>query len=159
MIVGIDPGATGGVAAIDKSGRFVGGIRMPVVKVTPKRKVVRTAAFAAMIATARHHRQDEIIDLIVIEQVNSMPGQGVASSFTFGQMAGAVEAWAVGTGRPVEWVTPAVWKKAMNLGKSKQESLDKARVSFGDDPLWGVKANDGIAEAALIALYWQRQRS
>ena len=36
----------------------------------------------------------------------------------------------------------------------KKESLDLARLKFGDSNLWNVKSNDGIAEAALLTLYW-----
>ena len=35
-----------------------------------------------------------------------------------------------------------------------KESLDLARLKFGDSDLWNVKSNDGIAEAALLTLYW-----
>jgi hypothetical protein len=58
----------------------------------------------------------------------------------------------------VNWVTPQKWKKHFSLSSDKAASLDRARLEFGASSLWTVKANDGIAEAALIALYWHRSR-
>ena len=49
---------------------------------------------------------------------------------------------------------PAIWKKSMGLGPSKKESLDLARLKFGESDLWNIKSNDGIAEAALLTLFW-----
>ena len=42
----------------------------------------------------------------------------------------------------------------MGLGASKKESLDLARLKFGESELWSIKSNDGIAEAALLTLFW-----
>lgn len=156
MIIGIDPGITGGVAMLSDDGEFLGGIRMPVLKATAKRKVVDLSALDSWVSYVRPGGMAGVLKMTVVEQVNSMKGQGVASTFTFGLATGAVEAWAVSVPGGTYWVTPAVWKKAMGLDKDKQASLDKARLSFGAHPLWEVKANDGVAEAALIALYWQR---
>ena len=56
--------------------------------------------------------------------------------------------------RETEWVTPQVWKKYWGLGRDKRDSLDLARTKFGAGPDWGVLANDGIAEAALMASWY-----
>ena len=45
----------------------------------------------------------------------------------------------------------------MGLSSDKQASMDACKLHFEENRLWDVKANDGIAEAALIALWWQRQ--
>jgi len=154
MIIGIDPGKSGGVAVLDGAGRFVNGLRMPTIR-HGKRELVDVSAIAHFVwmhVPAPRGTQHPV----VIEQVGAMPGQGVTSMFNYGRHTGAVEGWATGTGRPVHWVTPAVWKKHFNLSKDKRASLDRARLEFGANPLWDVLANDGIAEAALIALWWQR---
>ena len=52
------------------------------------------------------------------------------------------------------YVSPSVWKKAFGLSSSKQASLDLAKLKFGNDKIWDIKSNDGIAEAALISLFW-----
>tara|TARA_R110000772_G_scaffold67964_2_gene150550 strand:- start:432 stop:884 length:453 start_codon:yes stop_codon:yes gene_type:complete len=144
MIIGIDPGISGGVSAVDRDGRFLTGIRMPVLRHRGKALVdARTLdRFLNRLGPER----------IVIEQVHAMPRQGVTSSFTFGRMTGGAEAIAQ-LHAPVDWVTPNAWKKAMGLSSVKQESFDLAKLRFGRHNLWEVKANEGIVEAALIALY------
>ena len=42
----------------------------------------------------------------------------------------------------------------MKLSSDKQQSLDMARIKFGENEMWNVKANDGIAEAALLCLLY-----
>ena len=147
-VLAADPGATGGVALIE-DGAFVRGLRMPVLK-HGKRKLVDTLRLSDWLGP-------DVPDHFVIEQVGAMPSQGSVSGFNFGRATGAIEAWAIGHGKPVHWVTPAVWKKALNLSKDKRASMDAARLRFGDDPLWQVLANDGIAEAALLGAYWMEK--
>lgn len=155
MIVGIDPGKSGGVAILDDTGAFVGGIRTPLLQ-HGKRDLVDIRWIGSWVdnlmprSGASH---------VVLEQVNAMPGQGVTSMFNFGRHTGAVEAYALSLGVPVTWVTPQKWKGYFNLSKDKMASLDRARLEFGDNALWRIKANDGIAEAALIALWSLRNRS
>ena len=54
----------------------------------------------------------------------------------------------------VDYVAPAVWKKTLGLGSTKKDSLDLARLKFGNLDYWRLKSNDGIAEAALLTLFW-----
>ena len=151
-LIGIDPGASGGVAIV-RDGMFRGGIRMPTMK-----QKTRTIVDAFQLGQWLDD-QTEDWTAFVIEQVSAMPRQGVASSFNFGRAAGAVEAWALSYGLPVHWHTPAKWKPAMGLSKDKGASMDLAAQLYGRNPLWEVKANDGIAEAALLATYHHQKFS
>lgn len=146
MIIGIDPGKSGGVALIDEDRKIIDCLRMPTVR-HGKRDLVDVMRLNKRFGMHK-------VDAVVIEQVSAMPGQGVTSMFNFGRHVGAVEGWALSIGCPVHWVTPAVWKKTFGLSRDKRASLDRARLEFGDHKLWDVLANDGIAEAALIALWW-----
>ena len=94
------------------------------------------------------------IDVSIIEKVHAMPRQGVTSSFQFGRNFGGIETLSYIFSKRVDYVAPAIWKKSLGLGPSKKESLDLARLKFGVSDLWNVKSNDGIAEAALLTLYW-----
>lgn len=158
MIVGIDPGKSGGLAAIDGDGGLIDGIRMPLLQ-HGKRDLVDVFRIWDWADDTHDGVRPEAFDRIVLEQVNAMPGQGVTSMFNFGRHTGSVEAYALSTGKPVVWVTPQKWKGYFGLSKDKMASLDRARLEFGDSPLWRVKANDGIAEAALIALWSLRQKA
>ena len=149
-ILGVDPGQTGGLAIV-QGGRLVKGTRMPVVEMRGKKQVDARGVFDWW--------GDCLVpfDVAGIEAVHAMPRQGVSSSFQFGRMLGGIEALVFSVGRPVHYVTPAAWKRAMGLNSSKQASIDAAKVMFGSaaDDLLKRKADDGIAEAALIAEYWR----
>ena len=147
LVLAFDPGQTGGYAIVGPAD-FHGGGRMPVVT-RSKRKIVDCSKLDEALSGVP-------FDRIVIEQVSAMPRQGVTSSFNFGRHTGSIEGWALSQNVPVHWVTPSVWKGRMGLTSDKQASMDMARLEFGPYPVWSVKANDGIAEAALLALYWQR---
>ena len=83
-----------------------------------------------------------------------MPRQGVTSSFQFGRSFGGIEALCYLHSKRVDYVAPAIWKKNLGLGSSKKDSLDMARLKFGNLEFWNIKSNDGIAEAALLTLFW-----
>jgi crossover junction endodeoxyribonuclease RuvC len=93
---------------------------------------------------------------ICIEQVHSMPGQGVASTFQFGRAVGVISAICELTNYPVHMVTPQKWKKYFSLTSSKDESLDMARMFWPEAPL-KRKKDGNLAEALLIAEYWRSQ--
>lgn len=154
MIIGIDPGKSGGVAMLTQDGEFISGLRMPLLQ-HGKRDLVSPFDLNTWLTGERPTGVEGAISRVVIEQVSAMPNQGVVSMFNFGRHTGAVECWALGLSSAVRWVTPSVWKKAFGFakGSGKRASLDRARLEFGENKLWSVKANDGIAEAALIALW------
>lgn len=149
IVLGVDPGKSGGLALL-RNQKFLDGIRMPLVKQGQKRDIVDPLAIERWINNTASP------DVVVIELVGAMPGQGVRSMFNFGRHVGVVEGLALASGLPINWSTPAAWKRRMGLSKDKWASLDAARFHFGDASRWGVLANDGIAEAALMALDWAR---
>jgi len=151
ITLGIDCGQTGGVSVVE-DGKFVLGTRMPIIQ-RGKWKHVDVRALMQWLNRVPVPQRDMTF---VIESVHAMPTQGVSSSFAFGRATGGVEAWAMAYGMPVEWVSPAKWKKDLGVTSDKQSSLDACKLHFGANKLWDVKANDGVAEAALIALWWQR---
>lgn len=149
-IGGIDPGTKGGWAVLDCTlePRIHAVGRMPVLKLGSKTIVD---------AQTLHNRISAANAFIVIEQVHAMPGQGVSSTFTFGAAYGAAHAVAQLAARRVERVTPQTWKKHFQIGADKRAALDRAATTLPTDLMdWGVLANDGAAEAALMALWaWE----
>ena len=157
IILGIDPGKTGGISLIDsKAPTMLHGVRMPTQPVKSKYTVA-----SHMIAPAftDYDIRKAVVDAVVIELVNAMPQQGVASSFQFGRMFGAVESWAnVKYPGKVQYASPGTWKPAMGLtGKAKADSILRASAVFGDKEFWPLKSDDGIAEAALMALWYSQK--
>ena len=150
LVLGIDPGSTGGLAIVENNNstlpKIILALRMPIVTIYGK-KIIDTKKIATEL-------ENYSVDVSIIEKVHAMPKQGVTSSFQFGRNFGGIETLSYIFSKRVDYVAPAVWKKSLGLGPSKKESLDLARLKFGDSDLWNLKSNDGIAEAALLTLYW-----
>lgn len=151
MIAGIDPGKTGALVLLraDNSGLVV---RVPTVKLPKDTPAWSEWARSWTAALAFG------IDAVVIEQVGARPTQGVTSMFNFGQTLGFAKALAYSAGAPIHYVTPSVWKGKFGLLKAdKSASREKARTLLPllEPELRRVK-DDGVAEAALLALYGRR---
>lgn len=93
---------------------------------------------------------------IVLEQVHSSPQMGVVSAFSFGQTFGRIEAICELYGPRLHRVSPAVWKRRMGLKGEKKNSVEAARAMFGVSPWFTRVSYDGLAEAALLAVYASR---
>lgn len=147
MIAGIDPGSTGAIAVIDDHGGYVAHLIMPVVKLGKSTRV-NGAAVAAFL---REHP----VRHVFIERVAAMPGQGVASTFTFGHAAGLVEGVVTGMGLPVDSVTPQAWKRAAGLiGTDKDASRSRAVQLYPDLRILDLKGKgQAVADAILIARF------
>ena len=150
LVLGIDPGSSGGLAIVKKSlntlPQIILALRMPTVTIYGK-KIIDTKKIASEL-------QNHTIEVSIIEKVHAMPRQGVTSSFQFGRNFGGIEALSYIYSKRVDYIAPAIWKKSLGLGASKKESLDLARLKFGESDLWNVKSNDGVAEASLLTLFW-----
>ena len=150
LILGIDPGSSGGLALVENNlnalPNIVLALRMPTITIYGK-KIIDTKKIA------RELKNYEI-DISIIEKVHAMPRQGVTSSFQFGRNFGGIETLSYLFSKRVDYVAPAIWKKSLGLGPSKKDSLDLARLKFGESNLWNIKSNDGVAEAALLTLFW-----
>ena len=79
MIIGIDPGKSGGVAILDGK-TIIDKIRMPTIR-HGKRDLVDVMRLNQRFGSHR-------VDAVIIEQVGAMPGQGVSSMFNFGRHVG-----------------------------------------------------------------------
>ena len=94
-------------------------------------------------------------DLVVIEKVHSMPGQGVASMFAFGQTFGRIEGVIRTTGgTPIRYITPQEWKKHHKLiKKGKEAAIDLCRLHYPAMVDTFLKTKDGRADAVLMCEY------
>ena len=148
--MGIDPGSSGGNAIVEANNntlpKIISAIKMPIISLYGKKIIDTKKTYEKL--------KEYSIDIAIIEKVHAMPRQGVTSSFQFGRSFGAMEAISYICAKRVDYVAPAVWKKTLGLGSTKKDSLDLARLKFGDLDYWRLKSNDGIAEAALLTLFW-----
>ena len=148
--IGIDPGLSGAIVIME-SNSPIEWQRMPTMK-TGSANRVNAPALAAMIKPYLY--LDKPLHAYV-ELVSSMPGQGVASMFSFGHSAGVIQGVLGAFEIPVTMVTPGQWKKRAGLtGQDKDASRTLAIQMF---PFWRELdqkgAGQAYADAAFIALY------
>ena len=123
-IIGIDPGLSGGIAVLENK-RVLSIFDMPVMSEGKKNKRQLNSAQLVMIIKENIQSNDEVV--VVVEQVNAMPGQGVTSMFNFGQTFGAIKGVCAALGLPIFFVRPSKWKKHFELiNSSKDSSRTKA---------------------------------
>jgi crossover junction endodeoxyribonuclease RuvC len=150
IVLGIDPGVSGGYAIIGTGGGPPPSVeeagRTPVYIENNKKLVDAAALFKGWMEWP--------IDVAVVEWCHAMPKQGTVSTFAFGRATGAVEAVAQLTAKRVVWVTPQRWKKFFGLSRDKIASINLAEDKFGSAWTWNKRVEDGIAEAALMALWY-----
>lgn len=147
LFVGVDPGASSGAwGIIDHHGKYWSCGDIPSEDGQIKARMFRAELMQAI------DRQDAVI---CIEDVHSMPGQGVASTFKFGRAVGAINAVADMMFGVWHIVSPQRWKRAMGVTQEKESSLKLARELWPNAPLTRKK-DHGRAEALLIAEYLRR---
>lgn len=136
LIVGIDPGASGGITII--KGDIVSAHKMPDTE-ADVRDLLLSETFAPRFA--------------FIEAVHSMPKQGVSSSFAFGRSYGFLRGIITGIGIPFEEVTPQKWQKALGCMSKGDKNVTKAAAQR----LWPhIRWTHSTADSALIAEYGRR---
>ena len=148
IILGIDPGFSGAVAFYSPKDNLIIVRDLPTTKDPKNRTIMNMPALYDLLGTHGEHVE------AVVEFVASRPGQASGATFRFGQGYGAIQMALAAHKIPVQYVTPAKWKKHFGLSKDKGASRGLAIQRFPQiaDQLARVK-DDGRAEAALIALY------
>jgi len=144
-IIGIDPGQSGGIAWTHEDG-------MRVEKMPDTIQGVWELVSHIVDNTAQIYRHTEF--KAYLEQVHSMPGQGVSSSFKFGNGFGHLEMALTAAGIPFERVTPQRWQKAMGCMTKGDKNVSKRRAQ---ELFPSLKITHAIADALLIAEYGKRE--
>lgn len=136
--LGIDVGANGALALLDWNGNVI--------------DVVKTAN------ATEHDISDSIAEwkesgapiVAFIETVHSMPKQGVASSFKFGDGNGFLRGLLIAHKIPFYYVTPQKWQTAMQCKTGGNKNISKAAAQrlYPDR-----KITHADADALLIAKY------
>lgn len=154
-IIGIDPGLTGAIAAITPNG----SIELhdcPVFKVGNK-SVYNPVGMAILL---RQYQESSPSLLVAVEKVHSMPGQGVASTFCFGEGYGVWLGILAALNIAHELVTPQAWKKALMNGQIKDKDASRLvamRLFPEASNQLQLKKHHGRADALLIAEFLRRK--
>lgn len=155
LICGADPGLGGAICFWSPELETVEMFDMPTFEVERNRKLKREVDRYQLAALFRERAH--LVRLVVIEQVASMPNQGVASMFAFGKAAGMIEMAAAAAQLPIHDVTPAIWKRAMRVSADKDTSRRAAsNLAPHHAHHWRLKEHDGRAEAYLLARYGEK---
>lgn len=154
VYLGVDPGLSGAIAIYVPSDRWLSVVDIPTHTVTiggkqRKRLDARKldTELKALVGSGR-------VTLAAVEDVHAMPKQGVASAFSFGFVAGAIQQALTAREVPFTLVEPASWKRFLKVPANKDAARRRASqlLPFGAD-LWPLAKHDGRAEAALLAYY------
>lgn len=149
IYIGCDPGVvSGALGAVDHEGNY-----LEAFNIEHKDKHILALVFKSRILSLV---DPKIGAEICMEQVHSMPNQGVSSTFAFGRAVGVISAVCELTRYPVHLVTPQRWKKHFHLSADKNESLDMARYLWPEAKL-RFKKDGNKAEALLIAEYLRHE--
>lgn len=150
IYLGVDPGAKGGLAAIDENNKIL--FAVPMSRENLVNFIKKT-----------HNDIIEKNDAVIacVEKVGAMPGQGVTSMFSFGKSAGYIEGVLEAFEIPYQLVPPQTWKKMFSLlRKDKKESIETCKRLFPGVNLLPTdrcrKESDGIAESLLLSEYARR---
>src|SRR5690606_30071271 len=116
MYIGIDPGLSGALAAIDDDGKYIDCIDMPVITISKVTLEVNGSAIKQWI--------DQFTDIkcVAIERVNTMPMQGVSSQGKLMHSLGMVRGVAHGVGLVVKMIRSQEWKKFYKISANKEIS-------------------------------------
>lgn len=159
IVIGIDPGLSGAIARIDTASRSVRIEDVPTFELMRGGKKKRDID-AHSLARVVDDMAKEPGTRFIIEQVGAMPGQGTSSMFAFGKAYGLLIGVAASTFCPIDFVTPAVWKKAMGVTASKDGSRARASQLYPEhSAIWSRVKDDGRAESLLIATYAIRKEN
>ena len=153
-IFGIDPGIAGAIAILDDK-KIYDVIDLPTMSDGKKNKRQLNSAHLSQ------YISNNILDInksvVVVEQVNAMPGQGVTSMFNFGQTFGAIKGISATLKLPIFFARPSKWKKHFELiNSSKDASRTKVIEMYPSISSRLAKKKDvNKAEAILIARYFR----
>jgi len=166
VVIGIDPGVSGGMAAVDVGKREV-LCAEPLGYFDSDGKVLSGRVLDGVGVTKfieMFLSRGDVVDLrVVVERQQFMRKhdfgtRGFTVAFNYGVLIESV--WrARGSSMPIVsslmTVLPAKWKRAMGLSSDKELSRIVADAVFpgGGERFWMRKGDDGKAEAALLAWY------
>jgi hypothetical protein len=172
--IGIDNGFKGAIVLLDENFQIVSWHDTPCINLTKKGKggklrhqheFAPSAMKKILMLTMSKVKISSDIH-VWLEAAQSMPGQGLSSTFKTGRGFGIWEGLVTGIGLRYDIVHSRTWTKFMlkdvPLGDPKQRTLIKAQRLFGESlpltkPNGSVLSMDGRADAALMAYYGMSQ--
>tara|TARA_B100000965_G_C19506328_1_gene719817 strand:- start:628 stop:1107 length:480 start_codon:yes stop_codon:yes gene_type:complete len=153
IIIGIDPGISGAISIIENK-KILEVYDVPTMIDGKKNKRQINSAQVTNIIKERTINGKDVV--VVVEQVNAMPGQGVTSMFNFGQSFGVIKGICAALSLPIYFVRPSKWKKHFNLIKTNKDASRTKVIEVYPEISSKLhrKKDSNRADAILIALYF-----
>lgn len=155
-VLGIDPGAEGGLAIVNSDRKVLVAAEMPMIEErVGKGKKVRRTDMPTLRGLLEVWIELFDIDLVMIEKTWSMQAGGGALMEHTGIVRGMLAMLPI----RVERIEPSIWKLAPSIRAPQDKGLSTARAEqiFPDHAgrFRGKRGGrkDGLAEAAMMALY------
>lgn len=146
-VLGIDPGKHGGIALLHDNGA-------PIAVVAIDRLGGNRELCVRLMELLT------LADYVIIERVGFIKGDGGMGAFSFGYIAGLLEACCMLSRRPMLSVPPQVWQARLGCltGGNKDVTVEFAQRMYPGVPeLFGLKKDAlSVADALLIAEYGRR---
>ena len=152
-IIGIDPGLSGAIAVMQDK-KVINMFDMPIMAEGKKNK--RQLNSSQLVNIIKENINEDEETVVVVEQVNAMPGQGVTSMFNFGQTFGAIKGVCAALKLPIFFVRPSKWKKHFELINSSKDA-SRTKVIEMYPTLSGQlskKRDVNKSDAVLIAKFY-----
>lgn len=155
-VLGIDPGLSGGWALVSESNQLLDAGPFPLQSVKKSGKTATQLdgpALAKVLAQTNATRA-------YVELVSSRPRQ--AGQFQFGISTGTIHGILHALQVPFDLVSPVSWKPAYGIRREHDETKASTKTRAREiaaslfpahAKLFSRVKDDGVAEAALIALY------
>ena len=147
IFAAIDPGSVNAAIAVYHDGT-------PVM--IDDLRVVDKMISAALLANVLKNMK---VETVVVENVHSMPKQGVSSMFKFGMGCGIIHGVAGALRLPVTLVTPTQWKGFFSIGPDKERARELSIRLYPHLNRYLQRKKDvNRAEALLIGSWYYQMR-
>jgi len=159
IAIGVDPGVSGAIAAVKDGRTLVALHEMPVLRVVKNAKVSRSVDGAGLARIVRDimFKDPKEYYASVVEKTSSMPGQGVASTYSMGHSRGVAEGVLQALNLPMDLVAPAVWKRQMKLTNDKEYVRGQVQMKFPEADLSRKKDHDKAEAIAMAVWLWEQK--
>jgi hypothetical protein len=141
IYIGIDPGASGGIAAVNDKGTVYRVDKMPATD-------AEVLALLEALALAWHPAP-----WAVLEHAQAFPKMGVSSAFNYGRGWGAMQMALHAAEIPFDIVVPRKWQAALSCLTRGDKNVSKRRA---EQLFPGLTITHATADALLIAEYCRR---
>ena len=162
IILGIDPGNSGGIVALNEDGSIRDKMSFSTIDDPAYKSKKKLLNYDKLLNFLDLNHWDEFVTYI--EVVGAMPGQGVTSMFTFGKGYGLVLGVLLSYNSRIEYVRPKQWQKKVLSITDLDNKSNSVQTCLGrwPDETWlntetrhnkKSKPHDGLCDAANIAYY------